>query len=114
RRFGRTDGGSHVLAPMLLMVAIGGMVASSGTALNSTQGCYRDRTDWLGPSTNRLSDWDHRRSRPLRFCCIFGAAGPVGYKRWHETTSTRGTGTVRPAFQRPPVRRRGDSVGCPM
>jgi hypothetical protein len=32
-----------------------------------------------------------RRCSRNGFCCIFGAAGPVGYKRWHETTSTRGT-----------------------
>jgi hypothetical protein len=41
---------------MLLMIAIGWMVASLGNVLNSMQGCYRGRTDWLGLSTNSLSD----------------------------------------------------------
>ena len=43
-----TDGSAHVLAPMLMIIATGWMVVSSGTALNSTQSCYCDRTDWLG------------------------------------------------------------------
>jgi hypothetical protein len=34
------------------------MVASLGTALNSTQGCYRGRTDWLEPSANSLLAYD--------------------------------------------------------
>jgi hypothetical protein len=36
RRFGRTDVGSHVMAPMLMIIVLWGMVVSSGTALNST------------------------------------------------------------------------------
>jgi hypothetical protein len=51
---------------MLLMIAIRGMVASLGTALNSTQGCYRGRTDWLEPSANSLSnliDWSVQEIR---------------------------------------------------
>ena len=50
RRVCRPDGGSHVLPLMLLITVIGLDGRLSGGRHNSSNCCYRSRTDWLSTS----------------------------------------------------------------